>query len=246
MKNAPLPLYCGAMRRSFSVTSTPARLVLAAGSAVAVGCGGPSVADLSSQEITLTVQGITSAPELVAIGKPPEAGIGVSRALIRASAVSFEPCSDDIASLKLAPRGYELLHDPAPSETVTTAVREYCGLQLRISSTTENSADDVPEGATLYVEVKDDSGDELVLQTEETVTLAFRTEAGESFGAEPLLLGIDVAAWLADVPLDEEERDGASERLHQQLPAAAALYVDANGNGELDEDERTPLLESEP
>lgn len=206
------------------------------------GCGGPSVADITGREVSLTLEGIASAPEIAAIGEPAEGGLGVTRAVLRAGAVRFEACQKDVEELALAPRAYELAGDPPPSERVTTAVQELCGVQIDVEATGSNRAEAVPDAATLYVEVSDESGESSILTSEAALSLRFETEAASSFGEQPLLLGVDVSTWLADVPLDAD----VSEQLAQQLRSSAALYIDANGNGALDDDERTPLAASQP
>lgn len=210
---------------------------------LSVGCGGPDVADLAAQELTLTVSGVTTEPDVAKIGEP-RAGLGVSRAVLSTTSLRFEPCQADVDELLLGPRSYELLADPAPSERVTTAVQELCRLELEIGPAGASSPEGVPKRAALYVEAQNDSGDQLSFESDETSTLRFATDPGASFGREPLLLGIDFGVWLAN--LAEQDADAASERLAAQLQDAAALYVDANGNGELDDAERTPLLTSQP
>lgn len=216
-------------------------IVLCLGAAALWGCGGPAVGDITSQEVTLTLQGMASAPDVAAIGEPAEGGLGVARVVVRASTITFEPCRKNVEGITLDPRAYELLQHPAPSETVTTAVQEWCGLQLDLEPNAFNRAEGVPEDATLYIEVTGESGETHTLTSEETTSLHFQTDAAASFGEQPLLLGFDVSRWLADVPLDT----GSSEALAAQLKIAAALYVDTNGNGRLDDDEQTPLAEAE-
>ncbi len=215
-----------------------ARLILGAGAAA--GCGGPSVSDIAVQRVTLTLQGVASAPEVASIGEPAE-GLGVARAVIHARAVRFEACEKNVEPLVLDPRAYELLHDPAPSESISTAVSEWCGLQVDIGPARASETDEEP-AAAIYVEVTDESGEAFTLTSDAVTTLRFETDAASSFGDQPLLLGVDVSKWLADLPLDGD----ASEQLAEQLKSAAALYVDANGNGRLDDDEVDAIAQSEP
>src|SRR6185369_234446 len=98
------------MRTSILATS---RLALAC-SSLAVACGGPSVAEIAGQEVTLTLRAVASSPDVATIGAS-EGGLGVTRAFMAVSAVTFEPCADNIDNLVLAPRGYELASDPPPS-----------------------------------------------------------------------------------------------------------------------------------
>jgi hypothetical protein len=199
-----------------------------------VACGGPALGDIVEQEVTLTVSGVASEPKVASIGEPDE-GLGVSRASLRTSRVTFEPCGANVAAIELEPRVYELVSVPAPSERITTAVEDFCGLRLDIE----------PKGdaSTLAVEATNAEGEPLELSSDAATSLHFETDASASFGLEPLLLGIDVSIWLADLPADEAE---AGAQLVEKLPPAAALYVDGNRNGKLDADETEPIATSAP
>ena len=225
------------MRLSVRHASYVAAIQLLLGASAVVGCGGPSIAEITDQRVTLTLQGIASAPDVAAIGERKE-GLGVARAVIHAGAVRLEACRDGVEALELEPRAYELLQAPAPSESISTAARELCGLQVDIAPATG----DEPRAA-IYVEGTDQNGEAFTLTSDERVTLRFETDAASSFGEQPLLLGVDVSTWLADLPLD----DAASEQLAGRLKRATALYVDDNDNGTLDDDdELTAIPESEP
>ncbi|HYP89187.1 MAG TPA: hypothetical protein VEQ59_13565 [Polyangiaceae bacterium] len=223
-----------------SLTSTLSSLARGAALALAptlVACGGPTVGELAAQEVTLTVTGIASAPDVASIGEP-QGGLGVSRAFLSTIALRFEPCDAGAADVSLAPRAYDLLSEPAPSETITTAVQALCGLRVDIGRAT-SSVDGVPDDATLYVEGTLDDGEPFSSASEATSTLRFEAGSSGSFGDQPLLLGVDVSSWLAD-------RTASSDPLSEGLVGAAALYIDANGNGELDDDEQEPRLASAP
>jgi hypothetical protein len=209
-----------------------------------VACGGPSVADIAQQRVMLTVRGVASDPDVAAIGEPA-AGLGVTRAWLRTRAVTFAACRADTEALTLAPRDYELLNDAAPSEEITTAVDELCGLHVEVGASGE-AGDGSSKDTTLHVEGTDADGNAFTLESDGTASLDFETDAEASFGEQPLLLGVDVSKWLADVPLTEDEAEAASEQLLSRLKSAVALYVDRDGDGKLDDDEQTPIATSEP
>ena len=233
------------MQLSTSTLSSLRPTVAIALAGLAVACGGPTVGELAAQEVTLTVSGVASAPEVAAIGKPTS-GLGVSRAFVSTTALRFQACDEGAADVALTPRAYELLSDPPPSESITTAVQELCGLRVDIGPAEQGGTDGVPQGATLYAEATDESGASFAFTSEASSSLRFEADAAKSFGSEPLLLGIDVSTWLGGLPLDAETSDETAERFAAQLADAAALFVDANGNGVLDDDEREPLLQSKP
>jgi hypothetical protein len=212
------------------------RLALAC-SSLALGCGGPPVGDVFEQELTLTLSAVASDPEVAALGEPA-GGLGVSRVFMGTSGVRFEACSENVAALELDPRGYELASDPAPGERVTTAVSDYCKLRIEISRWGD------PVDASALIDATDADLEPRAFVSESSSSLVFETDRSESFGAEPLLLGLDVSIWLAGLPAEDDE--SSTELLETQLRDAATLYVDVNGNGALDDDDRALLSPSEP
>jgi hypothetical protein len=204
------------------------------------GCGGPEVGDIVGNEVSLTVTGVASAPEVAAIGENQQ-GLRVTRAFVSASSLSLMPCRDGASAVTLGARGYDLLSDPPPSERVTTAVYELCGLRIDIDPVSTSATDGVPPGASTFVEGRDATRMAFSLSSERSVSLLFEAEDGSSFGEQPLLLGFDLSVWLAGVPLSEEFADAALDLFDAQLVDSAALYVDSNGNQALDDDEQTPV-----
>jgi hypothetical protein len=218
------------------------RLALAC-SSLAIGCGGTSVAEISEQEVTLTLRTVASAPEVADVGEPA-GGYGVSRVFMAARAVRFEACEAGVSDLILAPRGYDLASDPPPSERITTAVSEFCALNIDVEAP-EAAPDGIADGVGLYLEAES-SGPGIAYSLTTPFSLRFQADPASSFGAQPLLLGFDVSTWLANLSLDPALAETAFEMFETQLHDAAALYVDLNGNGALDDDEREPLVRSEP
>jgi hypothetical protein len=219
-------------------------LLALACSSLAVACGGPSVGEIAGQEVTLTLRTVASSPEIATIGDS-RGGFGVTRAFVSAGAVTFEPCADNIDDLVLAPRGYELASDPPPSERITTAVYEFCGLRIDIEAA-QTTIYDVPEATALYIEATDADGEPVTFASGQSTSLHFEAGAGSSFGEQPLLLGIDISTWLDGLRLDPQMALAPLELFASQLHDAATLYVDDNGNGALDDDDRALLSPSEP
>lgn len=203
-------------------------------------CGGPEVGDIVGSEVTLTVTAVAGAPEVAALGEA-EQGLGVSRAFVSTSALSLIPCVANASAVTLGARGYELLQVPAPSERVTTATFELCGLRVDIDPVSGSAVDGLPDGSSLFVEGEDAAGEPFMLTSESSASLLFEPENGSSFGEQPLLLTFDVSIWLAGLPLPPEQADVSAQLFDSQLLEGAALYVDNNGNGRLDDDEQTPV-----
>jgi hypothetical protein len=207
---------------------------------LALACGSPGVADLAASEVVITVTGVASAPERVALGDS-QGGLGVSRVFVSASSFSLLPCDAGASDLTLEPRGYDLLAEAVPREVVGTLVTELCGFRLDIDPVAQNALEGVPEGASLFVEGTDAAGAAFTLSSEASTSVRLAAVDGVSVGDVPLLLGLDVSAWLEGVPLTPELAEMTSEQLAERAPAAFALYADTNDNQSLDEDETTPV-----
>ena len=189
-------------------------------------CGGPELGDIVELEVSMAVVGTASAPEVVAVGET-QGGLGVTRAFLSASAVTLVPCEANVSGLELGGRGYDVLQEPP--------------VRLELDPLTSNAREGVPEGASMYVEAETSDGTAVTLTSESSSSLLLEAEEGKSFGEQPLLLGIDVSVWLAGLPLPEEMAEMSAELFDEQLQGAAAIYVDANGNQALDEDEQTAV-----
>jgi hypothetical protein len=206
-------------------------------------CGGPSVGDILSEEVRMTVTAVASAPEVVSLGDS-SGGLGVTRLYVSTSSLTTMPCSDDASDIVLGARGFDLLTSPPPHETISTSVTELCGLRLDIDPVSQNALDGIPEGATLFAEGTDAAGEAFAFSTESSSSIVLEAVGGVAFGRRPLLLGFDVSTWLAGLPLAAELPSRASqehELLDEQALEAFALYVDENENLSLDDDEKTPV-----
>jgi hypothetical protein len=198
------------------------------------------VGEIVDKQVTLSVSGFSSTPDAVAAGDS-QGGLGISRAFISMSALSLVPCEKAASTLVLEPRGYDLLTDVPPSELITTAVTDFCGLRFDIDPLSKNLTDGIPQGSSLYVLGKDADAADVTLQSDGSASLLFETDATAPFGAQPLLLGFDLSVWLDGLPLPEDMADDSAKLFVSQLVGSAALYVDANANQVLDEDELTPI-----
>lgn len=209
-----------------------------------IACGGPSAGEIVQQRLTVTLSATSSQPQLAA-PEESQGGLAVTRAFVAASAMTLVPCSDDVASVVLGARGYDLLVDPA--EEVTTGVSDWCAIELDLDPVNEASAEGVPDGATLYVEATDAQGAEYVFASERSQALRFETTGGGAFVGASLVLGFDLALWLTGLPIAEPDMTEAeTELLDSQLRSAVALYADGNENEQLDEDEATPIAIAAP
>ena len=213
-------------------------LLLAAGSLL--GCGGPSLGDLDTGSVAITVRGVVSDPAVATSGAS-QGGLGIERAYVSMSSVTLTPCRQDASEIMLSARSYELVREPPNEELVSTAVTELCGLRFDIDPLEQNASEGVPEGASLYVEGTNAAGAPFEIVSEQSFSLLFEVDESAAFGAEPLLLGFDLSRWLAAIPMDAGYEHLTVEALEAQLRGAVALYGDSDGNGALDDGEQTPV-----
>jgi hypothetical protein len=237
-------LDCGAMRARTAGQQCfrLALCVVTSSGLAALACGSPVIAEGQTSAVSITLTTTASDPMIASVGEAA-GGLVVSRVFVSASSLTLLPCSSDAAELALPPRGYDLLTSPAPSEYITTAVTELCGLRLDIDPLAQNSIDGIPEGASLYVEGTDAAGTPFGLTSEQSMSLRLEAEAGSSFGDEPLLVAFDVSSWLTAIPLTADMAEMATELLETQARGAVAVYVDADKSGTLDEAEQSAVAQ---
>ena len=210
-----------------------------------LGCGGPTLGDLETPAVSVVVTAISTEPD-VAVAGEPQGGLGVERAFVSMSSLTLTPCRQDASEIILSPRGYELVSERPNEELVETAVTDLCGLRLDVDPLAQNAAEGVPEGASLYVAGSSAAGMPYELASEQSLSLSFEVEEDGSFGDQPLLLGFDLAVWLASVPVEAGAEEVAQTFFEDQLHAAVALYGDSNGNHRIDDDEQTPVATAAP
>jgi len=206
-------------------------------------CGGPSVGDVESQALTLQVSGVYLGPKAVPSGDDARGDFTMSRALISVDSMQLTPCASGSAPITLDPRVYDLLADPPLGETVTTAVTEFCTLRIDLTPSPDVTESASSSDESLLLEAKDETAAKITYAGEDSPSLTFTADNGDFFGDQPLLLGFDLSGWLAYLA------GGATNPLpglfDSTLTDVAALYVDTNGNQQLDADEQTPVAHAQ-
>lgn len=210
---------------------------------LAAACGGPPVAGVEADEVSISLFAITSDPEVAGLSEATtaEGGINVKRAFIATSSLTLVPCLEDAAKIKLAPSGYDLVAPPLAGETVTTAVTELCSIELSLAPLGDKAHDGEPADATMSIDAENEPGDALEFVSDSEQKLVLESVNGTSFGPLPLLLTFDVAKWLDGVSSDPDQVDEGVALVEEQLADAVTLYEDTNGNYLLDDDEMTPI-----
>ena len=200
-------------------------------------CGGPSVADIENQAVTLQVTGVYLGDQAVPSGDE-RGDFTISRALISVDSLTLTPCADSSAAITLDPRVYDLTADPPQGERVTTAVTEFCTLRVDLAPSPDITEHSSKSPESLLVEVEDETSAKTTYAAEDSPSVTFSVDGDATFGDQPLLLGFDLSTWLTYVAGSAtDELPG----LAPELSDVAALYVDSNGNDRLDEDEQTPV-----
>lgn len=210
-----------------------------AGCALTAACGGPSVGDIESQALTLQVSGMYLGSKAVASGDE-RGDFTMSRALISVDSMTLTPCASGAGAIVLDPRVYDLRATPPLGETVTTGVSEFCALRVDLAPSPdlkERSGSNVSE--SLVLEAQDETGAKVTYAAEDSPSLTFTPDGDTTFGDQPLLLGFDLSVWLEY--LAGSATNPLPGSFDSTLTDAAALYVDSNGNGALDDDEQTPV-----
>ncbi len=214
------------------------RAVGLAGCVLMAACGGPSVADIESEVLTLQVSGVYLGGRAVASGDE-RGDFTMSRALISVDSLTFTPCAAGSGPITLEPRVYDLRATPPFGETVTTAVSEFCTLRVDLTPSSEVKEHDTSSDESLLLEAQDETGAKVTYGGEDSPSLTFSADDDSSFGDKPLLLGFDLSVWLTY--LAGEATSPLPGLFDSSLTDVAALYVDSNGNDALDDDEQTPV-----
>lgn len=211
-------------------------------SILACGCGGPELGDIVDDEVLLTVTAAAFEPEQASLGEP-QGGLGVTRLYVSTSSLTLVPCDEGVREIMLGPRGYELISEVASGEVVSTSVTRWCELGLDIDPIADNAGEGVPEGAAIYIEGTDAEGTAFTLATDRSSSIRLTTSGDASFGRTPLLLTFDVSRWLSGITVADLEAmpEAAQELVDGRTAPAFALFADANGDDQLDEDEQPPI-----
>jgi hypothetical protein len=188
----------------------------------------------------------TSTDETAVAVRSESAALSVEEVGVRFRELAIAPCARDAASIALENYPVDLAVDPAALASFESTVSDYCELRVAI----EASAASDPEQLTgLGVFVRGTRGDGVPFEIHSALSLDARFASDGPFGAAHLALGFDLATWFDGVDVNGAgEVDGVvlvDERTNPELLAAfeanalaaAGLYVDADRDGVLDEDE---------
>jgi hypothetical protein len=224
-------------------------LVVVAG-VLAAGCaGGTETGNPPGGVVSLGLTAFSTAPDVAAVGTSA-GGLSIDRVVLGVHQLVLVPCAAGATELALDSGEYDLT-DGNPAEVM--GPRELCGLRLLLAPA-QKAGRDLPAGVAMYLHGLRTDGSTFDMESTTARALSLNSPAGTSFGSEPLLLGFDVGRWFTSVDvhgahagadgiahLDASLNPTLLAAIEDQTVASVRLYADSNGNGTLDDDERTPV-----
>jgi len=187
-------------------------------------------------------------------GSVESQSLGLDAAAIYIEKLSFIPCDPKAASLGTTAFPVDVFKFPPSSLTLDSAVSDYCTIyvELKAGTSTAHGLD----ASSVHVAGARDDG--VTFDVTSTVAVSLDFVSSKPFDATKLFLGVDFDAWFADAHVKgaEPNDDGAvvvnadtNADLLAAFDAATtnafALYVDANHDGKLTDDELEPVARPE-
>lgn len=187
--------------------------------------------------------------------EPTTNSVTVASAELSLALVELVPCTTDAAILQTHDFPIELLYEPWPHVIFVSAVTDFCGVDLNLAPAPAAAAGGpLPDLQNLTALFRGTRADGTTFEIHSTLTLNFAfMESGSTLDAAHLVVGADLSRWFSDVDLDNADlTDGVALVDTDHNPdllaafdagaaTAFALYVDANGDGALTDDELTPV-----
>ena len=185
---------------------------------------------------------------------PTANSVTVESAELSLALVELVPCTTDAAILTTNDFPIELLYEPWPHVIFVSAVTDFCGVDLNLAPepASDPGLTDLQNLTALFRGTRAD-GTNFEIHSTLSVNFEFM-ESGSTLDAAHLVVGADFNRWFSDVDLDHADLtdDGVALVDADHNPdlltafdagaaTAFALYVDANGDGALTDDELTPV-----
>lgn len=174
----------------------------------------------------------------------------LDRIALNVGSLSLLPCDAAAPAVTFAAGEYDLVQGDALE---AMGRLELCGLRLELIPANADGRE-LPMGVAMYLHGLRSDGSEFDVVSSSPRTLQLSAEQGHAFGTQPLLLGFDLGHWFSGVDvhgvhtgadgvvhLDATLNPAPLTAFETQTSVAVGLYVDANGNGRLDAEERTPI-----
>jgi hypothetical protein len=186
---------------------------------------------------------------------PTSTYVTLTSAELSLALVELVPCTADAAILQTMNFPIELLYEPWPHVIFVSAVTDFCGVNLNLAPAPSAPDAPLPDLQQLTALFRGTRADGTNFEIHSTLTLNFEfLESGATLDAAHLVVGADLNRWFSDVDLDHADLtdDGVAlvdvdhnpdvlTAFDAGAATAFALYVDANGDGALTDDELTPV-----
>ncbi len=216
-----------------------------------LGCNATETGNPPAQGVvSLGLTAFSSTPETAALGAA-QGGLLIDRLVVNLSSLSLIPCSADSAPIKVEPASFDLVGE-RHQQQVSGDV-ELCSVRLEFGPR-PSATDVVPAGTAIYIHGQRTDGSPFEVVSTSTALFDLNASSSSTFGTKPLLLAFDMGAWFTNVDVHNAHAEaGGIARLDNALNPAilaafearttlsVALYVDQDGDGVLDEGERTPV-----
>jgi hypothetical protein len=183
--------------------------------------------------------------------EPTPQGVTLDSVELSLARVALVPCVADTALINAWDFPIPLFHEPAPRVIFECAVNYYCGVQLvRSPSPANDRLSDLAGYTALFRGTRSDG---TPFELRSTATVSFDFHSDSALAAGKLVLGADLASWLAGVDLDgaaasdgsvlvdADHNPDALAAFDAAVEDAFALYEDTNDDGALSDDELTPV-----
>jgi hypothetical protein len=219
-------------------------LALATASLSLAACGG-------DDDFDDTIGG-TAIVSISALSATPSGDFAIDEAWVALEWLELTPCSNDVGAIGIGELPADLLHDPPLHAEFGTGVLDYCGMLLEVRPSASRTELD---GFSAIVRGTRSDGAPVVIESVVKTDIAV---SGPSFNVSRVVLGFDLAVWLAGVDVDAAELDdegvaridaGHNAELlavfEAALAAAPAVYQDYDHDGQVGEDELTPVATPE-
>lgn len=218
------------------------RALLFAWPVAAAGCTGETdlPPDTALPEIAVSALGTEVSAQDLAIGD----------AWLHLEKLSFVPCDPGSASLGTTHFPVNLLVDPPSSLLLDSSVSDYCKIEVTLAPSTSTSPDTLSD---LSVHVTGALPDDTSFELASTLTTSLEFVSATPLPVNRLWLGVDFDAWFADadvanadaddgvVTIDADTNEDVLAAFDDATSSALSLYVDANDDGHLTDDELEPV-----
>lgn len=179
--------------------------------------------------------------------------LSLGTAWLHLGRLDFIPCDPGSATLGTTDFPVNVFVDPPSSLMLDSAVSDYCKIRVELAPSTATDPH-VLSGATVHV-TGSRGADDADFELTSTVTTTLEFVSATPLPVNRLWLGVDFETWFADADVGSADVDDAADvafvdaehnadvlaAFDDATSLALSLYVDANDDGHLTDDELEPV-----